>query len=340
LPTLDCGQPAPRARAVISSRSIGAAISGATKKATTSANSPPKPTEISRAPGAAVAAVVIALIAVGHGPAGHGRADHPGPVTSRPVPGATRIGTEALDFYFPASGATYTQGLAFGWLEQKITARDVGPCLPTAGFPQPPFRTSRPQYQLAFFSEQFIDLAQLAAHPGQHVYTGNPLVRHPTAARQRRFDRAQRRCTAEFAGAVTRADQAAAGLSGAWTSVFSRIQDSRRVTALRPAFARCLQHHGVPARYARQVDPASSPVFAGYNAWGDTLIQSAPSAARLAADQRHEDRVLVACARPAVTVMERLQLARRAVFFRAHAAQIARIRQLAQRIARPAAPAS
>lgn len=56
------------------------------------------------------------------------------------------------------------------------------------------------------------------------------------------------------------------------------------------------------------------------------------SASQLAADERHETRVFVACAPRVVSVLEKIQLKRRAQFFREHAAQIARITRLAEEI--------
>jgi hypothetical protein len=280
---------------------------------------------------ASVAALIAVLTAVGHGPA---PTPHPRPLaaTAKPSVADKLIGREALDWYFPASGRTYTAGLAFAFRQDKITARDIDPCLASAGFPQPAFRQSQRLYQLSFPSGQFPDLAQLAAHPGQYHFTAQYLVlRHSTAARQQKLDHAQARCTARNAQLVTRVNTAASALSAHWLNAISAIDHSPKVAATQPVFASCLEAHGVPASLAGQTDNASSdPLFDGYFAWTDSTSQTATSSRQLAADERHEARVFLACAPGVVKVLEPIQLARRALFFHRHAAQIARITRLAE----------
>ena len=290
---------------------------------------------------AAVSVAVLAgiLVAVESGPAHHTGVSPAPPAQhtrdSKAARVAKALGTEALDWYFPASGATYTAGLGFAWLKAKVTADDIDPCLAAAGFPQPAFRGSEKLYKLSFPSLDFPDLAQLAASPGQHYFTSQYLVlHHSTPARQKAMSRAQSRCTAKFAGAVTRVDAAANTLNTAWLNAISRVEHSKAVAATQPPFARCLEHHGAPASLAAQTDP-NNPLFNGYSAWADATIQTATSKKQLAADQRHEARVFLACARPTVTVLERVQLHLRGQFFHTHAAAIKRIVRLAAKLAPP-----
>ena len=288
---------------------------------------------------AGLAAAAI-LLTAGPGTAPHHGNGHrttsPQPAQTKPARPANRaLANQALDAYFPASGATYTNGLAFNWAEAKATAHDIDPCLAAAGFPQPAFTGSVHLYQLSFGDlSQFPDLAQLRASPGDHYFTKQYLVlRHSTPARQRALNRAQARCTARFARAVTRVDKAADHLEGVWLGIISRIEHSRPVTATQPAFAKCLQAHGVPANFATQTDQsADNPLFTGFFAWGDYNTQTATSSSQQAQDRRRANRVFLACAPPVVTVLERLQLHERAQFFRAHAAEIAHIARLATRI--------
>jgi hypothetical protein len=280
-----------------------------------------------------VAGLAVVLVMAGSGPAHRGgRTAPPRPLVKPASSGNKTLGIEALDSYFPASGATYTAGLAFNWAQAKVTATDIDPCLAAAGFPQPKFKGSVQLYKLSFGDlSQYPDLAQLAANSGQHYFTTQYLVlHHSTPARQRAMNRAQSRCTAKYARAVTRVDKAAGPLEDIWGGIITSIEHSRPVTATQPAFAQCLQDHGVPASLATQTDPtASNPLFIGYFAWGDNATQTATSASQLAKDRRHETRVFLACAPPVVKVLESLQLHRRAQFFRVHAAQIARIAHLA-----------
>jgi hypothetical protein len=278
-----------------------------------------------------VIAVSTLVFAAVHGtPAGSQRARPPVATASQSRASHLLI-TEALDWYFPASGATYTNGLTFGWTQDKITARDIDPCLRAAGYPQPPFSGSAELARMSFANiSQFPDLAQLAASPAGHVFTKQyPVVKDPTNARMRTFDGVQARCTDRWAQSVTRVNTAAAQLQTAWLGIISAIESSARVSATQPAFASCLEAHGVPASVATETSRSSNPLFHGYFAWADSRMQSATTAAELNADQRHDTRVFIACARPVISVLEPIQLARRTAFFRQHAAQIARISRLA-----------
>jgi hypothetical protein len=288
---------------------------------------------------ACVVVVIGVIVAVGHRPSSGSQNLSPAAANSASANAAhskasRKLATEALDWYFPASGTTYTAGLAFGWTQDKITAHDIDPCLATAGFPQPPFHGSVELYQLSFPSDQFPDLVQLSANPGKHVVTGQyPVVKHPTTARMKAFGKAQARCTARYAQSVTRVDKAASALQDAWFKIISGIENSASVSATQPAFASCLAAHGVPVRYATQTTNASNPLFDGFNAWADSQMQSAHSKTQLAAEQRHETRVFVTCARPVVARLDQLQVERRAQFFHQNAAGIARISQLAGQLA-------
>jgi hypothetical protein len=48
------------------------------------------------------------------------------------------LATEALDSFFPATGAQYTDGLAYNWTQLKISARIYGSCMAQAGYPPMP----------------------------------------------------------------------------------------------------------------------------------------------------------------------------------------------------------
>jgi hypothetical protein len=287
---------------------------------------------------ASVVVLVVVLVTVGRGSPAVRHAQVPA-APAKPTAAERVLAAEALDSYFPASGATFTAGSAFDFAKAKITARDIDPCLAKAGFPQPAFTGSERLYQLSFQdNSQFPDLRLLAAHTGQYYFTRQYLVlRHPTASRQRELRSAQARCTLRYAKPVTRVDRAASRLGGIWLNIISAIEHSRPVTATQPAFARCLEAHGVPASLATQTDNgASNPLFDGYFGWADSTNQEAATNHALAVDERHETRVFVVCARPVVSVLERIQLARRALFFVKHAAQIARIARLAEEMPRHA----
>lgn len=285
---------------------------------------------------ASVAGLISVLIVVGHGSPGPHRPVRPSVAPAKRTASDRALITEALDWYFPASGRTYTSGQDFAWAEQKIIVEDISPCLAQAGFPQPRYRNGVRDFEIAFpDNSEFPNLAQLAIHPDQGYLLPWPVLKHPTSARLKAFGIAQHRCTARYATRVTRIDKAAEALQSAWNNIITAIEHSPAMIATQPPFARCLEIHGVPASLATQTDnSADNPLFYGYFAWADGLNQAAKGGKQYAADLRHEVKVFIACARPAVSVLERIQLTRRAQFFHEHALQIARIMHLVKEMPR------
>jgi hypothetical protein len=288
---------------------------------------------------AGVAALVAVMVAVGN-------AHSTGHRIARPItPSArrgqarlgseaqARLGSEALDSYFPATGAQYTAGLAFEWTRQKTLHRLLEPCLAHAGFPQPAFSWPKGQYMLSFpDNSQFPDLAQRARTRLMTPYgTG---IGKGSGSQSRGYVAAVRRCTASNARAVTRLDRAAGPLASAWLPIITRVQSAARIRALQPAFSSCLEARGIPAAYAQSHSSASNYLFEGFFGWMDHLGMTDTNASQDIAHQHRWTPVFVHCARPTVTVMERLQLAQRARFFQRHARQISAIKTLAMDLPR------
>lgn len=285
------------------------------------------------AAGASVALVIAVMITLGRtpgdghrGPGPAGRQTHP---VSRP---RSALLAEALDSYFPATGAQYTDGLAYNWNRLKITARTFGTCMADAGFPQPPFSEPEASYLRSFpDNSQFPDLASMArtGSMGQQYYIATSPVAPKTAAGRA----ALRRCSAASARPFPFAqiDRIASPLQNQWLDIITSIQSSAPVHAKQPAFAACLEAHGIPAAYAQQQVNGSNPLFNGFFAWADHLLQTAASTRQQTAEDHRWTPVFVQCARPTVSLVERLQLARRASFFRQHARQIREIAALAAR---------
>jgi hypothetical protein len=276
-----------------------------------------------------VAAVLAALVAVGHAPWTRHSGTWP---ESAAVGRAQRLlAREALDAYFPATGAQYTAGLVFEWTRQKILARDTGPCLAKAGFARPPFPEPQRQFILAAPDNgQFPDLAQRAR---THFMTqhGFAFGRHqPTmpVARQHDYAAAARACLIAFARPIWRLDKVAKPVAGLWLKKVKSIQASAPVQARRHAFVSCLENFAVPATYAAARGTGSQQLFAGFFEWIDRLGQASTSPARFMHQQRLWTAVFVTCAKPTVTTMERIQIAARKKFFLAHAGQIGAIRRI------------
>jgi hypothetical protein len=292
---------------------------------------------LAAAAGVAVIIATMTAIRGGNGPAHHGRGHGTSPLT-HPLNGAqaarAALAAEALDNYFPATGAQYTAGLAFEWTKFKVSARIFGSCMAEAGFPQPPFSEPESSFLQSFpDNSQYPDLAQLSrtdSMTGMFYIATKPTPPHTQAGR-----RAEHRCTAASDDPFPFAaiDRVASPLDNQWLNIVTTIQASARVHAMQPAFASCLEANGIPASYAQQQRPtASNPLFIGFFAWMDTLGQTSTSTRQLTAEEHRWTPVFVRCARPTVALMERLQLAQRASFFARHARQIDEIKKLATEV--------
>lgn len=275
-----------------------------------------------------VAALLAVLVAVRPGQnAGHRVAGLASPSISLSR-GQARLAGEALNSYFPATGAQYTAGLAFEWTQQKIQYRLLEPCLAYAGFPQPAFSWSKPDYLLSFpDNSQFPDLTQRAR---TRLMTPGPGTGDDPSGLESNGSSAEtaavRRCTASHAQLITRLDRASGPLASAWLPIISRVQSSAPVRAMQPAFNRCLEAHGIPVTYAYG---NGNSLFEGFFRWMDHLGMTGTSNREHIVQQHRWTPVFVQCARPTVTVMERLQLAQRARFLRRHVRQINVIKALA-----------
>jgi hypothetical protein len=278
-----------------------------------------------------VAVVLTSLVVLGHAPWGDRGGTWP---ESLAVSRAQRLlAKEALDSYFPATGAEYTAGLTFAWTRKKILAKDTAACMAGAGFPQPAFSLSKRNYVLHFTDRgRFPDLAQplrfRGAAPGSGSIAGRQIGSLPRGDRPA-YAAATRHCLTAHARTIARLDKLSAPLSASWMEEVARIQSSTIVRAKRAAFISCLELAGVPARYANLGGPDGNQLLAGYFAWMNELGGTNTGRMQLAGTQRSWAPVFVTCAKPAVGTMERLQIAAKDLFLLAHAGQIGAIRQIA-----------
>jgi len=278
---------------------------------------------------AVVAFLVVIRYSAGSGPGGALSASAPASRAQK------LLAREALDAYFPATGAQYTAGLAFAWTRQTILARNAGPCLKQAGFPLTSFPRSRRRYQLSFPDNgQFPDLAQRArtrtmAPAGGDVRSDRA---RPWAHGEQRGNAAVATCMTGHASSLWRLDKMARPLAGAWLADVRKLQSSAQVRSMRPGFVSCLESFGVPTRFASTRSAGDGRLFAGFFAWMAWLGANSASPQRYASQQRLWTPVFVTCARPTVTTMERLQLAARSRFLDVHARKIAAISDLVIRL--------
>jgi hypothetical protein len=258
------------------------------------------------------------------------------------TPAQKLLARQALDAYFPATGAQYTAGLAFAWTRQKILAAKVGACLAQAGFPPQSFPQSKRRYQLSFPDNgQFPDLTQ-RLHTHQMAPAGGDVrsvqARPWAHGDQRGYASAARACMAEYTHSLWRLDKIATPLAGTWLAKVQSIQSSPPVRAQRQGFIDCLESFGVPRRFATAHGRNGHPLFAGFFAWMNWLGASSGNPQRYDSQQRLWTPVFVTCARPTVTTIERLQIAARSKFLNAHAGQIGAIGRIVIGIAASSAP--
>jgi hypothetical protein len=240
------------------------------------------------------------------------------------TPAQKLLARQALDAYFPATGAQF------------------GACLAQAGFSPQPFPQSKRRYQLSFPDNgQFPDLAQ-RLHTHQMAPAGGDVrsvhARPWAHGDQRGYASAARACMAEYTHSLWRLDKIATPLAGTWLAKVQSIQSSPPVRTQRQGFIDCLESFGVPRRFATAHGRNGHPLFAGFFAWMNWLGASSGNPQRYDSQQRLWTPVFVTCARPTVATMERLQIAARSKFLNAHAGQIGAIGRIVIGIAASSAP--
>ncbi len=128
--------------------------------------------------------------------------------------------------------------------------------------------------------------------------------------------------------------QAADRLSGKWWRILRRIQRSAPVLAALPALRSCAVRYGWPAdAYGSPAPPIRS--FADFVVWiteNTGVGSSSIPPATLRVLQRRWSAIFVTCARPLISLQERLQTAQRAAFLRAHRAAIAALEASYERV--------
>ena len=276
------------------------------------------------------AAAVLAVVAAASLLAGLRPAHAPGPGAARPSKPAARPQATAsyppnlevglIGFFLPASGAQYTTGALFMGeytaLEEKISSA----CMAGYGYRVPvatPAQIARPVWDLT----QFPDLGAIARAGALPSYSMGPTPKESKA-----YQEAAQHCDALSRGPFTSMRGASAGLMNSWLPVVTAIQASAPVTATLPGLRSCAARYGWPAQPYGAPDSAINS-FADFVGWVAGHLDGADSrgasAAQLNALDRHWGAVFVACARPTVAVMEKLQLAAQQMFLRQHRRQFA-----------------
>jgi hypothetical protein len=226
-----------------------------------------------------------------------------------------------IGLFLPASGAQYTAGALFGGEYQAAEGKVFARCMAQADFQvttPAPASIARGNWDLT----QFPDLNAIAA-AGTMPGDGLPGVKELTGSKA--YQTAFKRCSATSDALFSPTTNAGERLASPWLVTVTNIQGSAPVLAALPAVRACAALYGWPHDPYGPDRPINS--FADFAAWVASHLDGASSRGASAAPahalDRHWAPIFVRCARPAVTVMERLQLAAQRTFLRDHQRELA-----------------
>jgi hypothetical protein len=226
-----------------------------------------------------------------------------------------------IGLFVPASGAQYSAGALFGGEYKAAAGKVFARCMAKAGFEvttPTPASIARGNWDLT----QFPDLNAIA-RAGTMPGDGLPGVKELTGSSA--YQAAFKRCSATSDSLFFQMTKAGALLASPWIATVTSIQGSAPVLATLPAVRACAARYGWPHDPYGPDRPINS--FADFVDWlvshlDGASSRGAPAAQAHALDQ-HWAPIFVRCARPAVTVMEKLQLAAQRTFLRDHQRELA-----------------
>jgi hypothetical protein len=281
------------------------------------------------APLAAAAAVVAVvglaagLASIGSGVARPANTSRPEATRSAQVPPPYPADLQAglIGLFVPASGAQYSAGALFGGEYKAAEGKVFARCMARASF-QVKTPTSASIARGNWDLTQFPDLNAIA-RAGTMPGDGLPGVKELTGSSA--YQAAFKRCSATSDSLFSRTTNAGGRLAGPWIVTVTNIQGSAPVLATLPAVRACAARYGWPHDPYGPDRPINS--FADFAGWVaghlDGAVSRGASAAQTHALDQHWARIFVRCARPAVTVMEELQLAAQRTFLRDHQRELA-----------------
>jgi hypothetical protein len=249
---------------------------------------------------AAAVAVVGAAAVVSSGPA-----RSPGTATAA-------LDQKITDYFFPATGAQFTTGAQ---IEGVIFARSrdrEADCLARLGYriPRVPARAAA---SADWALTQLPDLARirrtasLGPADAPFPFNENPIPRNDL-----------KRCESAAIQWYLPTDRAYQALARSWSGILTRTQATGLVRATLGGLRACARRYG-----AR---PSSIASLAGFADWvlghinGSAELHDSP--ARTRALERHWAPIFITCARPTVSVQERLQSTQRVIFLHRHHHQV------------------
>jgi hypothetical protein len=242
---------------------------------------------------------------------------------AKPVPAAYPANLTAglIGMFIPATGAQYSAGAALQGEYTALESQVTSACTTKAGFQVPPMTPESIASQ-DWDLTRYPDLSAIAkagtlpgdVAPGATNVSGSPA-----------FMAAYKRCDAASDQLFTPMVTVGHKLGGPFLATVAKIQGSAPVLATTPALRACAAKYGLPLDPYGPDEPINS--FADFVAWVSGQVDGAgssgvPSAALHKLDAQWAS-VFVRCARPTVTVMEKVQLVAQQSYLASHKEQFA-----------------
>lgn len=230
-------------------------------------------------------------------------------------------------FFLPATGAQYTTGALFTGEYRALQGKITSLCMVRLRFPAQPVPSPADIAQVFFDLSQFPDLSAIAKAGTLPSYSSGP-----TPPESKAFQNAYAHCATVAQNVFTPMVNAGFSFGGPFAATVSSIQASAPVMATLPALRACATRFGWPNSPYGPTRPINS--FSDFVDWIAGHIDGADSrgasTAEMNALNRRWANAFVQCARPTVTVMERLQLAAQERFLAGHQRQFAALVKLAR----------
>jgi hypothetical protein len=238
--------------------------------------------------------------------------------------GSSRLETEALYYWFPATGAQAASGARYFGIVSSLRDGPMASCMANHGVAYTKY--SAAQYAASFVLNADLPDLQVISRTGRFV-PDSAAVHMPNPgmarAKVRAYGSDLRTCATRIASSsYPDPDQSASGLRNQWGDILSSAESSTKVRATLPAFESCTEHAGVPPSVFGKAGSDSSAAFGVVEAWIDGPISRARTAASQHIVERHWTAVFVRCARPVVGTLNPLLATQQKAFFQQHARQI------------------
>lgn len=226
-----------------------------------------------------------------------------------------------IGMFVTASGTQYSAGAALEGEYKALESQVTSACMAKTGFQVPP---TTPESIAGRDSDltRYPDLNAIAK-AGTLPGDGSPAVTNVSGSPA--FMAAYKRCEAASDQLFTPMVTAGLKLGGPFLATVTKIQGSAPVLATVPALRACAAKYGWPLDSYGPNEPISS--FADFVNWVSGHVDGAgsrgvPQAAMHKLDVQWAS-VFVRCARPTVTVMEKMQLAAQQSYLASHKEQFA-----------------